>query len=116
MAYPNNTYSIACFKDRKECWMTSANAIGANQIGRMDAPYNYSIRTWSAYEVVAGDDGVTLGCFKTTITIDRKSEQLLWVEEPINQTTVSCSRSENKVKKYTIENSPGWTRIFGKKS
>ena len=24
LGYPNNTYSIACFQDRKECWMTSA--------------------------------------------------------------------------------------------
>jgi hypothetical protein len=116
LAYPNNTYSIACYQDRKECWATSVNAIGASQIGRMDAPYNYNIRKWSAYEVVAGDNDGTFGCFKTTITIDRKSEQVLWVEEPINQTTVSCVKSENKIKKYTIESSPGWKRTFGKNS
>jgi hypothetical protein len=115
MAYPNNTYSIACFKDRKECWLTSVNAIGGQQIGRMDAPYEYEIRKWSPYEVVAGGDG-TFGCSKTTITIDRKSKEVLWVEEPVNQTQVMCAKSENKIRKYTIENSPGWTKIFGKKS
>ena len=26
LAYPNNTYSMACFKDRKECWMTSSDS------------------------------------------------------------------------------------------
>src|SRR3954447_15363900 len=41
LAYPNNTYSIACFQDRKECWATSVQAIGGQQIGRMDAPYSY---------------------------------------------------------------------------
>ena len=115
MAYPNNTYSIACFQDRKECWMTSVNAIGAQLIGRMDAPYEYEVRKWSPYEVVAGDDG-TFGCFKTTITIERRSQQVLWVEEPVNQTQVMCAKSDNKIKKYTIENSPGYTKIFGKKS
>jgi hypothetical protein len=114
LAYPNNTYSIACIQDRKECWMTSVQAIGGQQIGRMDAPYEYEIRKWSPYEVVAGDDGA-FGCLKTTITIDRKSQQVLWVEEPINQTKVMCAKSENKIRKYTIENSPGWTKIFGKK-
>jgi len=113
LGYPNNTYSIGCFKDRKECWMTSVQAIGGLQIGRMDSPYAYDVRKWSAYEVVAGDDG-TFGCSKTTITIDRKSQQVLWVEEPVNQTQVMCAKSENKIRKYTIENSPGWTKIFGK--
>ncbi len=115
MAYPNNTYSIACFQDRKECWMTSVQAIGAQQIGRMDAPYEYEIRKWSQHEVVAGDDG-SFGCFKTTITIDRQSKQVLWVEEPVNQTQMMCAKSENKIRKYTIENSPGWIKIFGKKT
>jgi hypothetical protein len=115
MAYPNNTYSIACFQDRKECWMTSVEAIGGQQIGRMDAPYEYEIRKWSPYEVVASYDG-DFGCFKTTITIDRKSQQVLWVEEPVNQTKVMCAKADNKIRKYTIENSPGWNKIFGKKS
>ena len=112
---PNNTYSIACFQDRKECWMTSVEAIGDLQIGRMDSPYAYDIRKWSPYEVIAGDDG-TFGCFKTTITIDRQSQQVLWVEEPVNQTQVMCAKSENKIRKYTIENSPGWKKIFGKQT
>jgi len=111
---PNNTYSIACFQDRKECWMTSVEASGLH-IGRMDSPYAYDIRKWSPYEVIAGDDG-TFGCFKTTITIDRQSQQVLWVEEPVNQTQVMCAKSENKIRKYTIENSPGWKKIFGKKT
>jgi hypothetical protein len=113
-AYPNNTYSIGCWKDRKECWLTYVSAIGGQQIGRMDAPYSYDIRKWSDYEVVAGDDG-TFGCSKTTITIDRKSQQVLWVEEPLNQTQVMCAKPENKTRKFTIENSPGWDNIFGKK-
>src|ERR1700736_4843025 len=41
LAYPNNTYSIACIQERKECWMASVQAIGGQQVGRMDAPYEY---------------------------------------------------------------------------
>jgi hypothetical protein len=114
LGYPNNTYSIACFQDRKECWMTYVQAIGSQQIGRMDAPFEYAIRKWSPYEGVAGDDGGS-SCAKTTITIDRKSQQVLWVEEPINQTQLICAKADNKIRKYTIENSPGWAKIFGKK-
>jgi hypothetical protein len=102
LGYPNNTYSIACFQDRKECWMTSVEAIGGLQIARMDSPYAYDIRKWSPYEVIAGDDG-TFGCFKTTITIDRQSQQVLWVEEPVNQTQVMCAKSENKIRIYDRE-------------
>ncbi|MHC2435135.1 hypothetical protein [Bradyrhizobium sp. USDA 4451] len=114
IGYPNNTYSIGCFKDRKECWLTSAQAIGALQIGRMDTPYAYEIKKWSSSEIVAGDDG-SFGCFKTTITIARQSKQVLWVEEPVNQTQMMCAKSENKIRKYTIESSPGWARTFGKR-
>ena len=113
LGYPNNTYSIACFQDRKECWMTSVEAIGGLQIGRMDSPYAYDIRKWSPYEVIAGDDG-TFGCFKTTITIDRQSQQVLWVKEPVNQTQVRCAKSDDKIRKYTIENSPVRKKLFGK--
>jgi hypothetical protein len=109
MAYPNNTYSIACFQDRKECWMTYVDAIGGQQVGRMDAPSEYDIRSWTKNEIVAAYDGA-FGCFKTTITISRATEQLLWVEEPVNQTKPFCKDAENKIRKFSIEDSPGWKR------
>jgi hypothetical protein len=113
LAYPNNTYSMACFQDRKECWMTSVEAIGDKQIGRMDAPYEYEIRKWTPYEIVAAYDG-SFGCYKITITIQRKSQDVLWVEEPINQAQPQCVKSETKIRKFTIEDSPGWKRVFRK--
>ncbi len=54
MAYPNNTYSIACYQQSKECWSTYVEAIGARQIGRMDAPSAYDIRLWTKNEIVRG--------------------------------------------------------------
>jgi hypothetical protein len=38
LGYPNNTYSIACFQDRKECWMTSVEAIGGLHIRSRTRP------------------------------------------------------------------------------
>jgi hypothetical protein len=114
-AYPNNSYSIGCFKDRSECWLTSIQQIGNRQVSRMDTPYQYEIQKWTEHEIVAGDDG-TFGCYRITITIDRQSKEALWVEEAVNQTQLSCKNSENKVRKYTIESSPGWKRVFGSKS
>ncbi|HZR89970.1 MAG TPA: hypothetical protein VFB02_24460 [Bradyrhizobium sp.] len=112
MAYPNNTYSFGCYQDRKECWMTYVEAIGAQQIGRMDAPSAYDIRSWTKNEIVAAYDG-TFGCYKTTITISRATEQLLWVDEPVNQTKPFCKNAENKIRKFSIEDPPGSKRLFG---
>jgi hypothetical protein len=115
IGYPNNTYSIGCYKDRNECWLTSVNAIGGQQIGRMDAPYEYEISKWTQTEVVAGFES-QFACVKTTITIERTTKEVLWVEEPVNQTKPICKQAENNIRKYTIENSPGWDKMFGKKS
>lgn len=110
MAYPNNTYSIACYQEMKECWMTYVDAIGARQIGRMDAPSAYDIRSWTKNEIIAGYDA-PFGCFKTTITIARSSKELLWVEEPINQTKPFCKDAKNEIRKFSIEDSSGWKKI-----
>jgi hypothetical protein len=75
LAYPNNSYSIGCYRDHKECWITGFEQIGPKQIGRMDAPYSYDIVKWTPYEVVAGDDG-GIGCFKTVGQDDSLADQL----------------------------------------
>ncbi|MGF6311625.1 hypothetical protein ABIB82_005712 [Bradyrhizobium sp. i1.8.4] len=38
-----------------------------------------------------------------------------WSEQPADQTLPFCKDAENKARKYTIENSPGWNRPFRKK-
>lgn len=110
MAYPNNTYSIGCYRDLKECWLTYVDAIGGLLIGRMDAPSAYDIKSWTANEIVAGYDA-PFGCYKTTITIERATKEVLWVEEPVNQTKPFCKDTENKIRKFSIEDSPGWKRV-----
>jgi hypothetical protein len=114
VGYPNNTYSISCYKKRGECWYNSIEQIGKNQVGRLDFVGSIPIRQWNAYEVIASDDPSALSCWKITITISRKTETALWVEEPINPTRPLCARADMQIHKYTIEDSPGWKRVMGR--
>ena len=74
MAYPNNTYSIQCIKDRNECLISSIEIIGYNQMGRLSLPDVYPIKKWDAYEVIASDE---TPCFRTTISLVRKTEAVV---------------------------------------
>jgi hypothetical protein len=70
------------------------------------------IRKWNEYEVIASDDTYegpnAWQCQKTTITISRKTQTTLWVEEPINQTRPTCAHADTQLHKFTIEESPAW--------
>jgi hypothetical protein len=114
LGYPNNTYAVSCYGRHKACFVSSAEQIGANQIGRMDNPADYPIVKWNDYEVVAQEEISMFGCFRVTITIDRKQQQLLWLEEPINQTKPSCKDADTNIRKYSLEAPPNWKRIMGK--
>jgi hypothetical protein len=114
IAYKNNTYAIACVKDRKECLVTSIEQIGTNQIGRLQYPYGYPVVSWTPAQIVASEEPSSFGCSRVTITITRKTESALWVEEPVNQSTPQCAKSDGRVRKYTVEQSIGWKRINGK--
>jgi hypothetical protein len=106
----NNTHAVSCYGRYNACFIASVNQIGHDQIGRMDNPYDYPIVKWNEYEVVAQEEPSLFGCFRVTVTIDRKRETLLWVEEPINQTKPSCKDADTTIRKYSIEDSPGWKR------
>ena len=111
--FRNNTYSIWCIKDRAECLIASIGQMAGskNLIGRLDYPYSMPTTKWTAYEVVTGDDPSEWSCFKTTITIERKSQTALWVQEPINQAKPACQNSDTKIHKWTIEDSLGEKRM-----
>ncbi len=104
--FKNNTYGISCTKDRRECLISYVRQIGPNQIGRLD-PYSIPISKWNADVVVAADPASDFACYRTTITITRKTETVLWVEEPINSSDPHCRNADGKVKIYTIEDSLG---------
>jgi hypothetical protein len=111
LGYPNNSHAVTCWSDRKECYVSSIEQIGPNQIGRLDGPYSYPVVKWTATQVVARDDATTLGCSRTTITIDRTSRALLWVEEPINQMQPNCKDAATTIRKYSLEDSPGVKKL-----
>jgi hypothetical protein len=115
LAYPNNTRAISCMKQESICVVSSVEQIGRNQIGRLDGPWPYTVTKWDQQEIVAGDEANDINCSKLTITIERKSETVFWVEEPINQTRPMCKNSDPNIRKYTLEDSPAWKKIFGKK-
>src|SRR5690348_2284641 len=66
MAYPNNTYAVTCWSDKKECYVSSVEQIGSNQIGRLDGPYSYPIAEWTETRIVARDEAPSLACRRTT--------------------------------------------------
>jgi hypothetical protein len=111
LGYKNNTYSINCIEDRKECLIASIEQIGERQIGRLDYAYTIPITKWGADEVVATDESSDWSCWKTTITINRKTQTGLWVEEPINRSRSQCQKADDKVRKHSIEDSLGWKRL-----
>jgi hypothetical protein len=81
----------------------------------MDGPLLYPVVKWDEDEVIATTGPSDTMCSNVTITIERKQGTLLWVEEPINQSRPIRKYSNPKIAKYTIEDSPGWKRVFGKK-
>jgi hypothetical protein len=86
-----------------------------NMVGRLDMPQIIPVVKWDRSEIVARDEVTELTCVRVTLTIERKQETALWVEEPVNQTTPFCKNADQKTRKYTIEDSPGWSNVFGKK-
>ena len=106
MAYKNNTYSILCVPE--ECIVASVNQIGPKQVGDIDGPITYPIKRWTEDDDVVAEDHTL--CSRITITLDRRTEAVLWVETPINQTTLACKNADNNVRKATLEASLFWRR------
>ena len=111
VAYKNNTVAVTCYKDRMECLTSSIEQIGPNQVSRLAQPTIYEITKWDSYEIVATGLVTSVSCRKDTISIVRKSESAVWVEEPINQSSSVCKNADTRLLKFTIEDSPGWKAL-----
>jgi hypothetical protein len=105
LAYKNNTFSILCLPE--ECIVADVAQIGPKLISSINGPVTYPVIRWNKDEVVAQDDAL---CTRITITFDRKSQTVLWVETPINQTEIACKNADDTVRKATIEASLYWRR------
>src|SRR5262249_50476738 len=106
--YKNNTVVVDCYRDRRECLTYSIEQIAPNQVGRLHGAIIFPITAWNAFEVIATEDASVLDCRKTTITLERKRQSAVWVEEPINQARAACKNSTTKIYKWTIEDPPAW--------
>ncbi len=106
----NNTVTVACYQDRMECLTYSIAQIGPNQLGKLDMPGIFPITKWDNDEIVAVESGDTVACRKATVSIQRKMQTAVWVEEPINQTHRACKDTHTKIYKWTIEDPPFWKR------
>jgi hypothetical protein len=115
VGYPNNSTAISCYRDRMECLTYSVEQIGPNQVSRLDILAPISVTKWDAGEVVASTSSDLPNCRKDTVSIIRKTEAVVWVQEPINQSQAVCKKSETRILKWTIEDPPGWKTITGSK-
>ena len=66
-----------------ECLAYSIAQIGPNQLGRLEVPSIFPITKWDNYEIVAAESGDTVACRKGTVSIERKTETVVWVEDPL---------------------------------
>lgn len=105
----NNSYTIACYKERKGCWIASLRQTDARSISRIEPPFQLTITQWTSSEITALADGV-LGCMKTTMTIERKTKEVLWVDEPVNQSEPKC-KTDERARTLHLESSPGWRKL-----
>ena len=111
VAYKNNTVAVSCYKDRMECLTNSIEQIGPNQVSRLAQPISHPITKWDSYEIVATGLVTPMSCRKDTISIVRKSESAVWVEEPVNQSSALCKNADTRILKWTIEDSPDWKAL-----
>jgi hypothetical protein len=108
LAFPNNARSFACYRDLKKCFVASIDQMGVLDVSRLEIG-DYDITKWTKEEIITIDDPTpTQGCLKTTITVDRATRSILWVDEPMNQTKPWCRLVDSAIRKYTIDNPPWW--------
>jgi hypothetical protein len=105
VTYKNNTMNISCSRERMECAVSQIYQIGLDQTGSLEAPTFYKVVAWNDPEIIAEADDYPIACAKTTINVERTSKEVVWVREPIHQTSASCRRSDSKTYKWTIEDS-----------
>jgi hypothetical protein len=111
VGYKNNSISVACYKDRGQCLVSSIEQISSDQLSSLNGPSIYPITKWDAYEVIATGSGDAVDCRKVTINLERKTQTAKRVEEPINQSRAACKDADTKIYKWTIEDPPFWKAL-----
>lgn len=114
IVYKNNSYAITCSRRDGVCLLTSVEQIGAKHVSGPDFPYSAAIKKWTDDEVVFEVNPSMMppwGCGKGTVRIDRRTEEVVWVEEPINLFSANCRNADTTIRRFTLEASLGWKRM-----
>ncbi len=114
--FPDNTWAIGCYREKMQCWTASVEGVSTDscQIGRMEWPTPMPITKWTDQEIVASDETSPALCRKTTLSIDRRSQTVVFVAEPVNITNSLCGGASTTTEKSTLENSRWQSVMFGK--
>jgi hypothetical protein len=107
VGYPNNTNVVSCVKARRECFVITVEA-EKNYVSRVTGPGIMAVTSWTDAEIVAQDESM---CSRTTISIERKRGEVLWVQEPTNQTKTWCAKSDSRLLRWTIEDPAYYKRV-----
>jgi len=117
VGYKNSTTAITCSKQTKKCLINTIFEIrppkSVCQLSRLGSPSSMSIVKWNDHVITATDTDFydTYSCVKTTINIDLGSKEVLWIQEPINQSALGCKDIKDpKIYKWTIENPAYWNK------
>jgi hypothetical protein len=116
ISYPDNTWAIGCYREKMECWTASVEGISTDscQIGRVEWPSYMPVTKWTDDVIEAADELSPALCRKTTLSIDRRFQTVVFVVEPLNVTSSLCAGASTTIDKSTLENSR-WQRVmFGK--
>jgi hypothetical protein len=104
--YPNNSISITCYEDRRECLVVQVEQIGKNLIGRITSPEEYPIVRWNEREIVATDDDTSASprCRIVIISIERKTHVATWIDQTNpHANPIDCRNADTGRFKWTIE-------------
>ena len=86
-----------------------AKSKATEPIERTDDPVRMYLREMGSVELLSRQGEIAIA-----ERIEAGHEAMIaGLEEPINQTEARCVNSTIAMAKYTIENSPGWKRIYG---
>lgn len=110
IGYPNNTTDISCYRDRGECMSSTIEQIGPNQLGRLQPPFIFQVTRWGAESVTAVEGGDALDCYRVTLTINLKSQQTLWLQEPTNTSQALCT-ADITTYLWTIDSPNFWNAL-----
>ena len=112
VASRNNTVAIDSDQETMECTIIDVVQVGPNQVGDIQVPLRYEVTQWDEDIVVARSPDIMF-CRRETISIVKRSEIVVWVNEPINQSDARCVNAGTELFKWTIEDPPQWKAILG---